>query len=175
MILTYTLSQDPFASRSVRTAGRRALRKAGRRAHRDLSREASKRVRARKRLKVKEVNKALHKTSTKGAAPSWTIGADARPVALSKYPHRQIRAGVSVAVNRGKRTVVRGAFVATMQSGHVGVFRRRGATRLPIRELLGSRPADALLHAGEAEGIADRGRVTLVRDFDALFPLELAK
>jgi hypothetical protein len=64
---------------------------------------------------------------------------------------------VNVEVDRGKRTLVKGAFVATMKSGHVGIFRREGKARLPIKELRGSRPIDALLHAGEAQGVAERG------------------
>jgi hypothetical protein len=33
-----------------------------------------------------------------------------------------------------------------MKSGHVGIFKRSGKARLPIEELRGSRPVDALLH-----------------------------
>jgi hypothetical protein len=62
-----------------------------------------------------------------------------------------------------------------MRSGHRGVWVRQGAERLPIRELLGSRPVDALLHEGEAEAVSERGR----RAFDAtirrVLPIELEK
>ena len=94
---------------------------------------------------------------------------------LVAYPYRQTKQGVSVEVNRGKRTLLKGAFVATMKSGHVGIFRRQGKTRLPIEELRGSRPVDALLHQGEAQGVADRGGSSFAATFARVLPLEVAK
>lgn len=44
---------------------------------------------------------------------------------------RQTRSGVSV----GRRRYP-GAFLATMKSGHEGIFQRRGKTRLPIEEVM---------------------------------------
>lgn len=43
-------------------------------------------------------------------------------------------AGVEVSVQKGKRTQLRQAFMARMKSGHIGVFRRMGKSRLPIME-----------------------------------------
>lgn len=42
-------------------------------------------------------------------------------------------AGIKVMVRRGSRKLVRGAFVATMDSGHVGVFRRAEDGRWGLR------------------------------------------
>ncbi len=57
------------------------------------------------------------------------------------------KVGISVEVTRGKRKTARGAFVAKMPSGHVGVFRRarngrwgRGSRRVVIEELYGPSP-----------------------------------
>lgn len=44
-------------------------------------------------------------------------------------------AGVTVMVKQGHRKLVRGGFMAKMPSGHIGVFKREGKARLPIREL----------------------------------------
>jgi len=71
--------------------------------------------------------------------------------------------------------LAQGAFLATMKSGHVGIFRRRGAARLPIQELLGSRPVDALLHEGEADGVAERGGRSFGETFTRVLPMELGK
>lgn len=169
-----------------------ALRKAGSTALRDMKSEASKRVRDRKRIKGKYVRDALVIGRPKGSNVSkweWSVGLKGKPVPLIAYPHRQTKVpvgfkarlrkrkqgGVSVEVNRGKRTFIAGAFIATMASGHKGIYVRRGAARLPIRELLGSRPADALLHKGEAEGVLARGSKALASGFTRLLPLELAK
>jgi hypothetical protein len=58
---------------------------------------------------------------------------------------------------------------------HVGIFRRGGKARLPIEELRGSRPVDALLHQGEAQGVADRGGESFAVTFKRVLPLEVGK
>ena len=162
----------------LKSALKRALRKAGATALRDMRSEASKRIRQRKRIKVKYISRALTLARPKGgdiASLEWALNVSGDPVPLVAYPHRQTRQGVSVEVNRGKRTLVKGAFVATMANGHEGIFRRRGTTRLPIEELLGSRPVDALLHEGEAQGVADRGGRSFAATFERVLPLEIGK
>lgn len=62
-----------------------------------------------------------------------------RPIPLIEFDARQVRAGVSVKV-KGTRKVVSHAFIATMKTGHKGVYVRIGppgdlAPRLPIKQL----------------------------------------
>jgi hypothetical protein len=162
----------------MKGALRRALRKAGATALRDMKSEASKRIRARKRIRSSYITRALTLRRPSGgdvAGMEWALELDGKPVPLVAYPHRQGKGGVSVEVNRGKRTLVAGSFKASMQSGHKGVFRRRGKERLPIRELLGSRPVDALLHKGEADAVAARGGESFGRTFTRVLPLEIGK
>lgn len=157
---------------------RRAVRKAGMTALRDMRAEASKRVRARKRIKAGVVSKALRMRRPRGGdvdGAEWAIDVRGARTSLTAYPVRQTKRGVSVEVNRGKRTLLPGAFIATMKSGHRGVWMREAKSRLPIREILGSRPVDALLHKGEAEAVQQRGARTFAGTFDRLLPLELAK
>jgi hypothetical protein len=100
---------------------------------------------------------------------SWAVNVSGDLVPLVAYPvDLDAHALVGLPV-RGKRALLKGAFVATMKSGHVGIFRREGKARLPIEELRGSRPVDALLHAGEAQGVAARGGATFAR----VLPLEM--
>lgn len=156
----------------------RALRKAGATALRDMRSEASKRIRQRKRIKPSYIKRALTLRRPKGsdiAGMVWAVDLSGDPVPLVAYPHRQTKKGVSVEVNRGKRTLVKGSFVATMKSGHKGVFRRRGNARLPIDELRGSRPVDALLHKGEADAVAARGGRSFSDTFARVLPLEVGK
>lgn len=164
--------RDLAALEQVSPAVKRAIRKAGSTALRDMRSEASKRIRARKRIKPGIANRAFRLRRLDGV---WALDVRGTKVPLSSYPHRQTRRGVTVEVNRGKRTLLEGAFVATMKSGHKGIFRRRGKGRLPLDELLGSRPVDALLHEGEAIGVADRGVKSFVATFDRLLPMELEK
>lgn len=167
----------------------RALKKAGSTALRDMRSEAVKRIRARKRIKPSYISRALTLRRAKGsdiAAMQWAVDVSGEPVPLVAYPHREVKGrtgrrgmgprsqgGVVVEVNRGKKTLVKGAFEATMRSGHEGVFRRRGKGRLPIDELLGSRPVDALLHKGEAQAVADRGGASFAATFTRVLPLEI--
>lgn len=58
-------------------------------------------------------------------------------IALFKLGATQTASGVRVRM----RGSYRSAFVATMGSGHAGVFKRQGKARLPIRELFGPNPA----------------------------------
>jgi len=162
----------------LKGALKRALRKAGATALRDMRSEASKRIRARKRIKVSYIRRALTLARPSGgdiSDMSWALNVSGEPVPLTAYPFRQTKKGVSVEVNRGKRTLVKGAFVATMASGHKGVFKRRGKARLPIKELTGSRPVDALLHEGEADGVAARGGASFEATFQRVLPLEIGK
>ncbi len=162
----------------MKAALRRALRKAGATALRDMRSEASKRIRSRKRIKSRYITRALTLRRAKGseiADMEWALDVSGEPVPLVAYPHRQTKKGVSVEVNRGKRTLVAGSFVASMKSGHVGVFKRRGAARLPIKELRGSRPVDALLHKGEADAVAARGGKSFNETFARVLPLEIGK
>lgn len=159
----------------LKAAVRRALRKAGATGLRDMRSEASKRVRARKRIKPKYVRDAITLRKPKGDDTDWALEVSADPVPLVAYPHRQGKKGVTVEVNPGKRTLVKGSFVAAMKSGHKGVFKRSGAARLPIKELFGSRPIDALLHEGEAQGVADRGGASFSETFLRVLPLEVGQ
>ena len=155
----------------ITPAVRRALRRAGTTALRDMKAEASKRIRQRKRLKVSAVSKALVPAKPLGKAEEgqWTLRVRGNPVPLIAYPNRQTKKGTSVEVNRGKRSLVAHAFVATMATGHKGIFLRRGEQRLPIVERFGSRPVDALLHKGEAQAVAERGARSLSETFTRLF------
>ena len=169
---------EALSGKRTKAAVKRAMKKAGATALRDMRAEASKRVRARKRIKGKYVREAISLRRPRGGdieSYEWAVDVGGAAVPLVAYPHRQTKRGVSVEVNRGKRTLVAGSFVATMKSGHEGVFRRRGKARLPIEELRGSRPVDALLHRGESEAVAERGGESFAAGVARLLPIELAK
>jgi hypothetical protein len=67
------------------------------------------------------------------------ISVSGRPIPIIQFDARQTKLGVTVKV-KGTRKLLRGAFIATMPSGHQGVFYRRGfagsrAPRLPIDQV----------------------------------------
>lgn len=64
------------------------------------------------------------------------IRATGKRIGLIKFGARQTRTGVTAKLPGGKGKYP-SAFIATMGSGHTGVFLRKGAKRLPIVELFG--------------------------------------
>lgn len=162
----------------VSRAATKAARKASSTSLRDMRSEAKKRVRARKKLKAKTINRVLDLRRAKQKTidgMTWGLDIRGKRVGAIEYPHRKTKKGVVVEVNKGKRTLIKSAFLATMKSGHEGIWIRQGSARLPIAEVLASRPVDALLHAGEAEGVAERGRASFSATFDRLLPIEMEK
>lgn len=66
-----------------------------------------------------------------------TVRSSRRPIPLYDFPGTtQTGAGVRTR-SWGKSQVIRSAFIATMRTGHRGVYRRRSRSRLPIRQLWG--------------------------------------
>lgn len=168
----------PLETGNMKGALKRALRKSFATALRDMGSEGSKRIRARKRISPKYIRRAFKLRRPKGsdiASMEAALEVSGEPVPLVAYPHRQTKKGVAVEVNVGKRTLVKGSFKASMQSGHKGVFKRKGKARLPIQELRGSRPVDALLHKGEADAVAARGAKSMGETFTRVLPLEIGK
>lgn len=165
-------------------------RMAGRDASRAMKAEASRQIRARKELKVKYVSDVLsliRPTGNSNSGGTWGVRAKWKALPLSVFPYKQTRlagrdevtgqfargrkvkggrGGVYVAITGGKRKLFRGAFVAKMKSGHVGIFRRKGRTRLPIRQMFTGTVADTVRDSAPA--IADTGRGTFVSTFNRL-------
>lgn len=107
----------------------RAMKNAGSSALRSMRTEASKNIREKKGIQVGQIDKAL-RTIPANTRPVWTLLARAKPLPLIAFGARQVKSGVSVEVTKGKRMIVRHAFLATMQSGHKGVFMRHGPPRI---------------------------------------------
>ena len=155
---------------------------------RTMKSETSKRIRKRKRIKVAAVNKAIKIEDNKQRDirdMAWGVRLRGDKFRLIDYKVTQAKKGVRVSVNKGKRTLVKGAFIATMPKprkkgggfgkAHTGVFRRLGKKRLKIRELLASRPVDAMLHKGEADSVREAGRKAFIKTALRNLKLELDK
>lgn len=101
-----------------------------------------------------------------------------RPIPLVEFAARETKAGVSVNVKNGRK-VIQGAFIATMPTGHKGVFVRVGKQHkkngkgvwsgLPIKELFG--PS---IPAAFGNEIVQAALVRLVREkFPAILEHEI--
>lgn len=110
----------------------RGLNRTATQARTEVSRNLSRRI----GLRVKDVRSRV--TLQKASYSNWrsVIKISKKRLPLIKLKAKQTRAGVTYKFGRS-RILVRHAFIATMPSGHTGVFRRKATARLPIAELRG--------------------------------------
>jgi hypothetical protein len=116
-------------------------------------------------LKVSDIKKGL--TTYRATAGNLTakVVASGKPIPLIKYAARQTGKGVSVNVLHGRK-LINGAFIATMPSGHIGVYVRQGKqhkkvmkngrtvwSALPIKELFGPSVPDGLANKAVQEAM----------------------
>lgn len=87
-------------------------------------------------LRSKDVRDAMRMDEASLSRPEARLGTGIKRIPLLDFQARQTARGVSYNLGRGRQTLA-GAFIATMKSGHNGVFMRMTKKRLPIRELLG--------------------------------------
>lgn len=129
--------------------------------------ESVRKIRERRAMKAGAVRDAItlqFPTSGEGGALLWSINVSSKPARVADYPYRQTRQGVSVQIKTSGRSLIRGAFVATMpKSGHTGVFYRtgefgrRGNPKLEkIDEAFTTRVSDVFRDAGFIEAVLDR-------------------
>ena len=74
-------------------------------------------------LKIAAIKNAISIRRASDTELRAAVRARGRPTPLGKYGARQTKAGVSVAVLNGRK-IIKGAFIATMKSGHHGVYVR---------------------------------------------------
>ena len=110
------------------------------------------------KITQKDVRKAmaLERSTPRNLFARLTV--TGRRLALYAFRARPTLRGVSYDLGRGRK-VLAGAFIATMRSTHVGVFKRRAKTRLPIDERFGP----SLPHVFVARKIAE-AREALARE-----------
>ncbi len=138
---------------------------------------ATRKVREELTLPARDVRAALSARRAYRGGFSAALIVHARRVPLIKYKARMTRRGVTLKVKkRGPRKRIGYAFIATMDSGHTGVFardldkpQRRGAKRtsvqsrksyrpgLPIKELSGSEVIDVLDDPRVLNDLVSRG------------------
>ncbi len=87
-------------------------------------------------LAQRDIRPSLGLTRATFGQPQARLVVTGRRIPLIAFRARQTLTGVSYRLPGGRGTIAH-AFLATMRSGHRGVFRRRGRARLPIVELRG--------------------------------------
>lgn len=129
---------------------------------------AIKKVRERYYIQAKDVRETIEIKKAMINEPVAIIKASGSPLALSKFritpsnpPAKRRKKPIIARVVRGEGGPIRSAFVAKMQSGHIGVFRRVGKERLPITELYGPSVPQMLGHESVTEYIEEKARERL--------------
>lgn len=161
--------------------------KAGNTSLRRLKTESGRRVRAERKLKAKTVNSRLDiflASSRRGrgrktAAATWRLGVSGRAIPLYEYGARQTQKGVSFNVS-GQRETLKHAFIATMASGHTGVFERIPGTRMPsnprkqqIEELFSTRVSDVFQNTGFIPRTQEFFSARFNDEWQRLIPVEI--
>jgi len=121
--------------RAVPRVFRRAINRTVDMAATDLKRRVGAQITAKKG----EIAKSISKKKATHANLSGSLGAKPfRPGLLAFPGTKQTKHGVSYRISRtaGRKRIEHG-FIATMPSGHRGVFARGAPSRLPIREARG--------------------------------------
>lgn len=88
-------------------------------------------------MKVAVVKSRIYYDQVRQGDRQVVIRSSRKPIPLIEFRGaRETGAGVRVNV-WGRSQIIQGAFIATMRTGHRGVFRRVSSRRLPIKELWG--------------------------------------
>lgn len=162
-----------------------ATRKAGSSARRAMRTETNRAIRATKAIKLQAISQAVYVLGPRGKQLVWAVGARGAQLApvIGFTGVRQTKTGIRVEINKGKTSVIPHAFLATMPTGHRGVFLRTGEwtissrgryagkRREKIREAFTTRVAEAM--KDNSSRILGRGRDEFLTTFARVLPLEV--
>ncbi len=136
---------------------------------------ATRAVRQELTLKVKDIKRdlAVRRARPRGLEASLDIAV--RPTGLIKFRARDTTRGVTVQVKRraGRKRLGK-AFIATMPSGHKGVFtRRKGVARLPVGELFSTAVGQYLDDESVLDPIGEAAQERFTRELSSQVDLLL--
>lgn len=144
--------------------------------------EAAREIRKEYNLKIGAIKDQIQIIRATGSKLTAIVRASGRPIPLIQFDARWSRtmAGASVRVKKTRKTV-RGAFIAKMKSGHIGVFTRTQksgavAKRSPIRQLFSLSLPAAFTQRTVADALVKvaKERFPVVLEQEARFALRRA-
>lgn len=164
--------------RALKELGKKNAIKAGIRAiNRTLTSSRSpvtKLVAADMGLQQKVVREQITITTAKdsGQAPHGSLSASAKRIPLIQFKARQTRSGVNAKFPGGAGKY-KSAFIVSTKTGHTGVFKRDGDSRLPITQLHGP----SIYHAFQKHATVAQARAleNLDKNFQHEFDYLLSK
>ena len=135
------------------------------------------------KLKAGDIKRQLKITRASPTILAATVTATGKSIPLIQYQAHQTKSGVSVNVLHGRKTIAH-AFIASMPSGHKGVFIRRevrtgnvkGLGRKHTHSTKHGLPIDELLGPGVPAAFANTVvQSALVENVTQYFPVEMAR
>lgn len=95
---------------------------------------AQKAIRDEYNIKLRDLSSKI-KTDFHPSSLKAVITATDRSIPLIQFSPRQTKKGISLRIKKGSSKTIKRTFIASMKSGHRGVFTRIGKKRLPIKQL----------------------------------------
>jgi hypothetical protein len=157
-----------------------ALKNAGNKTIKEQKKDSFSYIKERKAIRSEVIDKGLVLTNTgrkvKIEDLVWVEDVSGKPMSLAKFSYIRTPLGMNVKINeKGGFKLIRHSFMARLGSGHLGLFRRAGKARLPIRELYSSRLSDVMSDAGAVPKIHGQATVKFEKEFKKSMELPLAK
>lgn len=131
--------------------------------------------------KKAEIRKAISVKKMGAADDSAYVRCKGRRMALIHFKARPTKKGVTVQVLKSEsRSLIKHAFIATMKTGHKGVFWRRmkdgrRVPRLPIQELFSFALPEVLGHPPTIKAVLDLAGPRLKKNMEQALNYELSK
>lgn len=145
--------------RNVAKVGRLAMRSAINKVLRMCRTEANRMLRESYRLTKADIDKVMSLKLSSNSSLVGELRVGGQRFKLYAFPSRQLKAGVKITITKGAPKTLPHRFIQNMQSGHTGIFERKGdkrrmtkgtykgQLRQPIVELMG--PSVAQLFASK--------------------------
>ena len=190
--VTAKLDTEPLRRRLKqleKAAARRTLQRSLSKAKRVMKTEARRQVQRRLNVSVRGFNRATKTTTAlrQRRALAAEVRIQGLPVpAIEFRGTRQTKRGVSVQIKPGgARTIWKNSFIATMDSGHRGVFQRHPQKIKPrtkpkyhalsIREMMGPHVIRALDRPRTRRLVTAKGKRAFLDEFDRQVKLSLSE
>lgn len=146
---------------------------------RHLKTASAKAIRGKVRLKSAFVRSGMRTRRPAKDAGIHSIRGDlwvsAEPIALSKFPHRQTRTGVTSRASKGRNQVIKHAFVQRVKTGHVGIFIRQTRNRYPLKHFYGPTLRTVLQREDTHRPVYDETHARMRTAFDAQITKQLQR
>lgn len=157
---------------NVKDGVSKALASALNRTAQNVAAEATRKTRETYDIKAGDVRRTVRiSRATKNNLTAY-VKSLGSPIPLIQFKVRPSRppkrppAVLTASVKRSGGKPIPGAFVSTMNSGHMGVFERVGKKRLPVRELHGPPAPTMLNEPGVRQHIEEQAVIRLEKRLD---------